>query len=531
MKVTRVLIKNFRCFENFELLDLTDSITVVAANAGGKTTLLDAIGFCLSGARGLTPRDFRDSTQRLTLEVTLAGILPDDQGDFGDAVDFGGRGATVDLGVRAIWDEYAEQLDLTWGYPRRDWARAGRAVRERIPFIWLRETRDPARIAALTGSTSLLQRILKSVDLAQPLDDAVSDLEQTMATLAATPTFATLLGDFDTELATLVPDVNAGAFDLEAAAASPNDLLSHFQLALSHFGPHKPVAQQSSGLGQLAIFVLALRIAAVRPPIVLVDEPENSLHPQAQRSATQALHAATSQVFLATHSASVLSGVDAREVVRLKRTGDTEARRPTGLTDDDAVKLARYATSETAEAFFARTVLLVEGPSDYLAVREAARILGVDLDGKAVSIVSLQGAGLLETYLRLLGPSGLDLELAGLCDLDAESDWRNKLAAAGCAVHDRTTMNVQGFFICDRDLEAELVAAHGDQAVLTIINGDGEGSRYAAFANQPLNRGLSTTEQLEKFARGNKTRWSPRLMGALTARTIPQPIKDLLARV
>lgn len=277
--------------------------------------------------------------------------------------------------------------------------------------------------------------------------------------------------------------------------------------------------------------MLALRVAVARPPIILIDEPENSLHPQAQRSVSNALRAAAAQVLAATHSASVLSGVDARDVVRLKRQQDTEARRPSGLTDDDAVKLARYATPETAEAFFARTVLLVEGPSDYLAVREAARVLGVDLDANGAAIVSLQGAGLLETYLRLLGPSGLDLELAGLCDLDAETDWQAKLASAGFQINDRATMNSAGFYVCDADLEAELVAAHGDQSVLNIIHQDGEGPRFTALANDPRYQGLTQTQLLEVFARKNKVRRSPRFMGALSPQAIPQPVRDLLNRV
>lgn len=207
MKITRVSIKNFRCFEDFQLADVGDALTIVAANAGGKTTLLDGVGYCLTGARGLSRRDLRDSAQQLTLEVTLSDITPADQGDFGDAVDFGNGPASVDLGIRAIWDQHAEQLDVTWGFPRRDWARAGRAVRDRIPLIWLRETRDLARMAAMTGSSSLLHRLIRAIDLDQPIEDAIYSLEQTMSVLAATPNFATLLGGLDTTLRTLIPDV------------------------------------------------------------------------------------------------------------------------------------------------------------------------------------------------------------------------------------------------------------------------------------------------------------------------------------
>jgi len=373
-------------------------------------------------------------TDELEIRVTLRGLDGDDQAAFVDAVDFAGPTPTLVIGVRAIWDADAEQLDVTWGYPEHDWKRLARDARDRLAHIWMPADRDPSRLVAFIGSRSLLTRLIDALPLDQSIDGAVAAIAGALQVLVADPIMAQLLAELDSELGGLIPDVTAGAHDVSAAVTTPAELLAQFELALSHFGPPIAVRAQSSGLAQLAAFVVALRILAATPCIVLVDEPELSLHPQAQRSVAASIRNTARQSIVATHSSSVLSGADARNVIRLKHgVLGTEASRPAGLTADDATKLARYATPETAEAFFARTVVFVEGPSDYLTLRVVATTLGVDLDAKGVALVSLEGAGLLATYLRLLGPQGLGLELRGVCDLDAEQDWCSKLTHAGIA--------------------------------------------------------------------------------------------------
>lgn len=532
MLLDRIKIKNFRCFEDFHLGIEGESLTIVAPNGGGKTALLWAIGSALTGARGLGRRDFQRLDAPLEIVATLREFAAGDQAAFADVIRFEQGGPTLDIGIRAIWDEDADQVDVTWGYPENDWARVGRNARDRLKPVWLPADRDPSRLVAFVGSRSMLERVMASLDLEQPLDDAVLAIRHAMDAFVAEPEMAQFLGDLDGDLSSLIPDVMPGAFDVEAAATTSRDLLAQFELAMSYTGPHAPVGRQSSGLAQLAAFVIALRLIDATPTIVLVDEPELSLHPQAQRSSSAAMRRRAHQSVVATHSSSLISAVDPRNVVRLKR-GDTdiEARRPIGLTADDALKLSRYATAETAEAYFARTVMFVEGPSDFLALRVAARTMHVDLDARGVAVVSLQGAGLLGTYLRLLGPEGLDLDITGLCDADAETDWQATLSAAGIPVTDRAAMNAAGFFVCEADLEQELVGALGEPTVEAVIVQEGQAARLTRFVDTPERRLLSRAEQLAAFARNNKTRWAPRLAEELSAATVPAPLQDLLGRV
>jgi hypothetical protein len=136
---------------------------------------------------------------------------------------------------------------------------------------------------------------------------------------------------------------------------------------------------------------------------------------------------------------------------------------------------------------------------------------------------------LLSIYLTLLGPNGLDLSLCGLCDLDAESEWRAKLQAVGLNATSRAALNSQGFYVCDIDLEDELIRAHGSTAVQSIIALEGEARKFSAFASQLPNRSLTLSEQLTEFVRKSKTRWSPKLVSELSAASMPSPLRDVLA--
>jgi hypothetical protein len=79
----------------------------------------------------------------------------------------------------------------------------------------------------------------------------------------------------------------------------------------------------------------------------------------------------------------------------------------------------------------ARTVVLVEGTSDRVALQALAERRGRSLEAEGVSVVPMGGATNIGWFLELFGPRGLDLRLTGFCDA-AEEDWfRRGLQRAG----------------------------------------------------------------------------------------------------
>ena len=86
---------------------------------------------------------------------------------------------------------------------------------------------------------------------------------------------------------------------------------------------------------------------------------------------------------------------------------------------------------DLALAARARAVILVEGVSDQAALERLAERRGRALGAQGVAIVPMGGATNIGRFLDLLGPRGLGVRLAGLCDADEEGCFRRALERAG----------------------------------------------------------------------------------------------------
>ena len=180
----------------------------------------------------------------------------------------------------------------------------------------------------------------------------------------------------------------------------------------------------------------------------------------------------------------------------------------------------------------ARAVVLVEGISDQRAVATLAQRRGRDLEAEGVSILPIGGAHAIGTYLERFGPRGLDLKVAGLCDVGEEGTFRRALERAGLGANlTRDDMEELGFYVCVADLEDELVRALGSAAVLRIVEAEGELGPFRTFQKQPAKRELRLEEQLWRFMWNRKIRYAPLLVEALDLGSVPRPLDGLLAHV
>jgi energy-coupling factor transporter ATP-binding protein EcfA2 len=530
VRIQSIEIRNYRCFKHLELELAGESLLLVGANAAGKSSVLTAIRLALHGGE-VSRSEFRDLDEPIEIGVTLTGMNQKEQGEFGGAVEFDQAAPILRIIYQAVWDSYEGELLHTHAFPDDGMRTVSRKARETIPVISLPAWRDPSRLLALLGRRSLLARLVEELPLEADLEEAMAALAAASESLAQADPLRQLFGEASDQLGRLLPGVPHDAFSLGASAIQPADTLRALQLLLKLSQQRLPITGQSSGLGQASVFAFALQALLASPDaIVLVDEPENALHPQAQRALLGSLESEPAQAFNAPHSAAVLHRRDPRQIVRLSPgdESDTTLHRVTTLDEKEARALSRYSTSLIAEAYFAETAIFVEGFSDYLAVRVLASTLGVDLDASAATLLSLEGADLLKHYLKLLGPSGLAVGLRGLCDLDKEESWIRRLTEAGMEVHDRADLNAVGFQVSDPDLEAELLAALTEDRVEEIFSEAGSGQKFEAFCGQPTNTGLDRAELQLGFVKTEKIRWAPLLAAAIQPAEVPASIAALL---
>jgi hypothetical protein len=179
-----------------------------------------------------------------------------------------------------------------------------------------------------------------------------------------------------------------------------------------------------------------------------------------------------------------------------------------------------------------RAVVLVEGVSDERAVRALAARRGRDLEGEGVAVVPTGGAHAIGAYVERFGPRGRDLALAGLCDAGEEKALARGLERAGLgSIGSQADLEALGFYVCEEDLEHELVRALGTAAVESVIVAEGELRAFRTFQKQPAKRGLDLEEQLWRFMWNRKVRYAPLLVAALDLERTPRPLDAVLARV
>ena len=182
-----------------------------------------------------------------------------------------------------------------------------------------------------------------------------------------------------------------------------------------------------------------------------------------------------------------------------------------------------------------RAVVLVEGVSDRTAVEALARRSGRDLAADGVAVVPIGGAQAIGRFVERYGPHGLDVRLAGLCDAAEERDFQRALERAGLGKRlTRLQMEEHGFYVCDADLEDELIRALGAPAVEEVLAANGDLNPFRTFQKQPAWRGRPAEQQLRRFmgsADSRKLRYAGLLVDALPLERVPRPLVQVLASV
>lgn len=182
----------------------------------------------------------------------------------------------------------------------------------------------------------------------------------------------------------------------------------------------------------------------------------------------------------------------------------------------------------------AKGVVLVEGTSDKVALETLAVRRGRDLGAERVSVFAIGGAQAIGRVLGLIRTGGVDARVAGLCDAAEEQGFRHALERAGLGFDlSREGMEELGFYVCDADLEDELIRALGAAAVEEVLARNGDLGSFRTFQKQPQWQGRPTESQLRRFfgSSAGKIKYAGPLVEALDLTRVPRPLDGVLSHV
>jgi len=148
-----------------------------------------------------------------------------------------------------------------------------------------------------------------------------------------------------------------------------------------------------------------------QPYLFLFEEPELYLHPNAQKILFEALENLTAehnQVFVTTHSPMFFSPQATGTFIKVIKEYPTTGK-PFGkfltinllkeIEAKDAFQIICYENNTAA--FFSNKVLLVEGDSDLIYIKEVARLLNIEwnFDIKNIPIISINGKSNIKRFI------------------------------------------------------------------------------------------------------------------------------------
>jgi OLD-like protein len=202
------------------------------------------------------------------------------------------------------------------------------------------------------------------------------------------------------------------------------------------------------------------------------------------------------------------------------------------LLDDLPHTTDRHASGARGQYSAMRTIVLVEGVTDELALILAARRSGRDLTAEGVSVVPINGAHAIGRFLRRLAAEDPEARLAGLYDEGEEHVIQAALQRSGYGPQlDRARLEELGFFACVSDLEEELIRAAGESTLSRLIQLEGDAQPWHTFRKQRAWSGRPVDQQFRRFIRSaseRNSRYIRAIVETIEPSRLPRPLRLLL---
>ena len=461
MYLSSIQIKNFRCFDDRDHnIQFNNGLTVlVGENDSGKSAILDAIRIVLGttdlGWHRIDITDFHneDSSKEISIVCEFSNLTSDEQAAFLECLSYDTQNGVLVPRLYLHWScKYVTTFkppravsNLTTGKEGSGPVPAAEA-RELLRVTYLRALRD-AHSDMQSGRHSRLSQIIQHIPT---LNAGTNEYQEGMDLKDLS-----LVGiaNLSNDLLVNHPALSAVNTDMEdilrkQMLLKQDDIKTRFEVADSRskdmqkinallekldlvVDKHASSMQGKVGLGTSNILSMACELLlhkeahnANRSSFLLIEEPEAHIHAQRQLKLVQSLEDATAnqQIIITTHSPLLAAVVELSNIIIIK-DGKTFslAKGQTKLDEDDYWFLEKYLDATKANLFFARSVIIVEGPGEALLIPTLASILGHSFTDNGVSLVDVRGVGL-SRYARIFQRTDesnlLDVKVACVTDRD-----------------------------------------------------------------------------------------------------------------
>lgn len=436
MYLSSLTIEHFRGFEHAATFKFNKGLNVlIGENDCGKTSVLDAIRYALGttdqGWIKIEESDFfnEDTSKEISIKLKFEDLTNDEQACFLECLSYDDdKKPVLFINYCGKKNQFSKKTRLISSIScgrNADILQPSAEAKERLEVTYLRALRD-AYTQMKSGRNSRLSQILNNIENVNAGDDFDKDnieqkitelslsgivdlsnylVEQKQSITNANDEIGNLLKDKlllnqeNLRTRITVSDNSSNSSLKVKRLLEKLDLKADLQESLSNVS----VGLGTSNLMYMACEMLLNKADDGFSSFLLIEEPEAHLHAQRQLKLIQSIQNMTpnQQIFITTHSPLLTSVVDLKNLILIqdKKTYPM-SKGYTNLDDDDYEYLQRYLDATKANLFFAKGVIIVEGPGEELLLPSIAKIIGKNLTDYGISIVNVRSTGL-RRYARI----------------------------------------------------------------------------------------------------------------------------------
>ncbi|MFC1850959.1 ATP-dependent endonuclease [candidate division CSSED10-310 bacterium] len=379
VRFTSIEFKNFKAFSNFSVR-LSDMNILVGPNNCGKSTIINAFRALWSGIRRARSRSAKPIAR-------LGGFR------FGYIL----SEETIPISLENVHTEYEDtDTNVIFRLSNKNKLRLflpndGGVIL--IPEVEKGRIRSPSNFKAEFPVTITVVPVLGPLEHEEEFVKKETVLRE-LSTHRASRHFRNywyyFREEFD-EFSLLVKNTWPG---MEIQKPDPPDLLNK---TISMFCLENRITRELfwSGFGFQIWCQLITHISrAKNSNIIVIDEPEIYLHPDAQRQLIEILRFSNPDVLIATHSSEIISEADPSEILLVDKSKRSAKR----LSDLEEVQRALELVGSIQNITLThlarnRKVVFVEDEKDFILIRRYAKILGYNELGACTGITPVKSEG------------------------------------------------------------------------------------------------------------------------------------------